>query len=170
MRAIVLCATAFALSAAAAEKAIPDSIADVKRGEWVMMEDVSPDGNGEKTRVTATAVTGDTVTLRRERFDGDGAVIDTKESEIPLSRMRERFADLKKRAKTVTDEFVMIGGREMPVIAVQWEGDSKDDQGRPREYKVWLSEEIPLAGVAKFWSSDAGIPHAEILDYGAGGN
>lgn len=169
MFAFVMAVVLGAAAAVAAEKTIPNSIEDVKRGEWVTMEDVSTNG-GETIKVTATAVGGDTITLRRERFDRDGAVIDATENEIPLSRMRERFADIKKRAKTISDEFVMIGDKEMPVVAVQWEGEAVDSQGTPHQYKIWLSDRLPLTGVAKFWSSDNGIPHAEILDYGFGGN
>lgn len=173
MRKLFVFVTAFVLAgvvAMAAEKTIPNRIEDIKQGEWVMMEDVSAAGDGEKIKVTVTAITDGKITMRREHFNRDGVVTETKENEIPVARMRERFADLQKKAKTITEEFVMVGDKEMPVIAIHWEGEGKDDEGKPHEYKIWLSEKLPLTGVAKFWSSDNGIPHAEILDYGFGNN
>jgi len=167
---IALLAFAFAGFAAAAEKAIPNRIGDIKQGEWVMMEDVSADADGEKTKITVTNVSDGKVTLRREHFDKAGTVTETKENEIDVERLRQRIADLEKKAGAMTEEFVVVGEKQIPVVAVYWEGEDKDEEGKPHEYKIWMSEKLPVTGLAKFWSSDNGIPHAEIIDYGFGNN
>lgn len=164
----VLLAVAFAGFAAAGDVAIPNRIGDIKQGEWVMMEDVSADAEGEKTRITVTGVAGGKVTLRREHFDAAGAVTETKEDAIDVERLRQRITDLEKKATAVTEEFIIVRDEQIPVVAVHWEGESKDEEGKSHEYKVWLSEKLPVTGLAKFWSSDNGIPHAEIVDYGFG--
>lgn len=155
-----------AVTAAAGEKAVPNRVADMKQGEWVLMEDVSPESDGETIRVTVTRVGGGKFTLRRDHMDKTGAITETKESEMDVADAAKRLDDLGKKARTVTDEMIIVNEREIPVVAIEWEGSKKDADGNSHEYKMWLSEKLPVTGVAKFWSSDNSIPHAEIIDYG----
>ena len=154
--------------AAHAAESIPSRLDKMKAGEWILMQDVSGE-SGERTKITVLSVTPEAFTLRREHMDPDGTVTETKEHEIPMDKARERHADLEGKAKEVTKEFVIVKDKEIPVTAVFWESDKAQD-GKPREFKIWLSDELPVTGLAKFWSSSSTFPNAEIIDYGFAGN
>ena len=153
-------------SAAIAADAVPNRIAKAKVGEWVLMQDVSGDDSGELTKVTLLAIDGDSFTVKREHIDAAGAVVESKEHVVKLDAYNKRMADMAARAKETTQEFVVIKDKQYPVTAVYVISETKDADGNDREFKIWLSEELPIGGVAKTWSSDVKLPSAEVIDFG----
>ncbi len=162
---LALCAALLAVSAGVAVD-IPNRIGSAKVGEWVLMEDVSGEESGEATKVTLTAIDGESFTITREHIDASGAVIETKEHTIPLADYNRRMEGMASRAKEITEEFVFIGEKEYPVVAVHIVSDTKDENGNDREFKMWISADLPIGGVAKTWSSDVRFPSAEVVDFG----
>lgn len=153
---------------AADAPSIPDRVAAIKPGEWVLMQHVSADGTTETSKATVTAVEGDTITISHEQFDAEGASLGATGRGMNAAEIRERIADLSKRATSITAETLVVKEKELPVVSIQWTADTQDASGRAHEFKVWVSDRIPVTGLAKFWSSDTNIPQAEILDYGFG--
>lgn len=167
MRALMLSFLAGLLFAGAAVAVdIPNRIASAKVGEWVLMEDVSGEESGEATKVTLTAVDGEGFTVLRETIDADGAVVETKEDTVSFADYNKRMEGMAARAEEITEEFVFIGGKEYPVVAVRVIAGEKDENGNDREFKVWISPDLPIGGVAKTWSSDVNFPSAEVVDFG----
>ncbi len=164
--ALLALAAALLLSAAVAGEAIPNRIAAAKAGEWVLMEDVSGGDAPEQTRVTLLRIDGASFTVKREHFGEDGAVVETKEHEISLADYNRRMEEMASRAQEITREFITINEKEYPVTAVRILTEETDANGEPREFKVWLSPDLPIGGVAKTWSSDADFPSAEVIDFG----
>lgn len=149
-----LLVTLFFMAAVAAADAIPDRLSQAKAGEWVLMTDTSDASSGEKVKFTAVEVRpGDpgVLVLKREHFTADGTVDESREIEVPFDRQAKRMADLKEKAKQISTERLWVKDKEFTVTAVSWD-DDKGEGGEPREFKMWLSEELPLGGVAKFWS------------------
>lgn len=169
MRGILLAFAAlamFAAQAVAADGAIVNRLDKAKVGEWVMMQDVSGDSVGEKTKVEVIAVRDGMVVIKREHYDENGAVSDSKEHEIKLDRYAQRMADLQEKAKQISRERLTVKDKEMTVQAVSWDDEDPDDADARREFKIWVSEDLPIGGIAKTWSSDPGFPAAEVIDYG----
>ncbi len=163
----LMAALLFVALAAAGTSAgeIPNRLDQVKAGEWLLMRDVSGARTGELTKFSVSAVKGEgadkVLTLKIERYGPDEKVQETKEIEIPVSRYTERMAGLESKAKQIGRERLTVKGKEIPVVTVTW-----DDDKEPREFKLWLSDELPIGGVAKSWSSDQDFPAAEVEDYG----
>ncbi len=153
-------------SAAVAADCIPNRICLAKTGEWVLMTDVSGEESGEQTKVTLTAVGAESFTVKREHIAADGTVAETIDTTITLADYNRRMNEMAARAKSVTDEFVVIGDTEYPVVAVHILSDKPDANGNPREFKVWISDKLPIGGIAKTWSSDPAFPSAEVVDFG----
>lgn len=153
-------------SAVVAADTVPNRIGKAKAGEWVLMEDVSGDDSGELTKVTLLRIDGESFTVKREHIDASGAVVETKEHEVKLDAYNKRREDMLARAKEVTSDFVVIKDRQYPVTAIHIVSDTKDEAGNAREFKVWVSDDLPIGGVAKTWSSDVKFPSAEVVDFG----
>lgn len=153
------------VAASAAEGSIPNRLGKAKAGEWVMMQNVAGDGAGTKTKVSVTEVKDGVVFIKREIFDRDGNVEDEFQHEIPLDRYDARLAELEGKAKQISRERLAVKDKELSVVAISWDGDP--EEGKPeREFKIWVSEELPIGGIAKTWSSDNDFPAAEVIDYG----
>jgi hypothetical protein len=161
-----LTAALFAASAATAADTVPNRIAQAKAGEWVLMEDVSGEESGELTKVTLIAIDAESFTVLREHIDAEGNVVESKEHVVKLADYNRRMDGMAARAKEITSEFVFIGEKEYPVTAVHIVSETKDENGAEREFKIWISEELPIGGVAKTWSSDVDFPSAEVVDFG----
>ena len=171
MRRIVLSAVlAIVCSAAvAADSAVPNRLPQAKAGEWVLMVDITGENAGEKMKVSVVEVregTPKVVVLRRDRIAADGTSTQEGVLELNLDRYAERMAGLEEKAKQVSRERLTIKDREFTVQAISWDGDTPDADGKPREFKMWLTEELPIGGMAKFWSSDPEVPSIEVIDYG----
>lgn len=168
MRKILLTLAAIAVlsvAASAADGSIPNRMDKAKAGEWVMMQNVAGDGAGTKTKVSVTEVKDGVVFIKREIFDRDGNPEEVFQHEIPLDRYAARLAELEGKAKQISRERLTVKDKELSVVAISWDGDPED--GKPdREFKIWVSEELPMGGIAKTWSSDHDFPAAEVIDYG----
>lgn len=153
--------------AMAGETAIPNRLDQIKAGEWVLMQDVSGgDRAGETNRITVVKADADTITFKREHYAADGTLIESKERDMDKARMRERAAGLQRDAKSIEPGFMMVKDKEIPVVAVAFDGEDQDDVEAKREFIIWVSSELPASGVAKTWCSDADFPQAEVIDYG----
>lgn len=146
--------------------AIPNPLADAKAGEWVLMEDVSGEESGEAIKVTLVAVDDASVTMRIEDIDADGVVAATREHVIPRAFFDKGREDMRKNLIEVTDDFVVIKGKEYPVVAVRYTAHIPARGGDPVEFKMWISDEIPVTGIAKSWSSDVKFSAGEVVDFG----
>lgn len=153
------------VGAVAAAGELPNRMDKVKAGEWLLVKDVSGSRAGELTKFTVAEVKGagadKVVVMKIERFGPDEKVQETRDVEIPVARYAERMAGLEAKAKQIGKERLTIKGKEIPVATVTW-----DDDKEPREFKLWLSEDLPIGGLAKSWSSDPEFPAAELVDYG----
>lgn len=159
LMALVLAAGVHAAEAGA--PAIPNRAGLIKPGEWVLMRHITPGGAEETSKATVTAVEGGTVTLTHEVFGADGEVLESNERTMNAAEMGARVDAIAKSAGSVTAETLMVKDAEIPVVVVNWTGNGQ-------EFKAWISPDIPVTGLAKFWTSDANIPGAEIIDYGFG--
>ncbi|MCC8165103.1 MAG: hypothetical protein LIQ31_02865 [Planctomycetes bacterium] len=144
---------------------IPNRLPQAKAGEWVLMQGTSGDNMGVRNRVTVTAVTDGVVSLKRERLGEDGTVEETNSFDLNLDRLASRNADLRERATAIDTETIFVNDKEFSVVAVSWKGDPAED-GNVREFKIWISPDLPVGGLAKTWSSDHDFPSSEIVDYG----
>jgi hypothetical protein len=134
----------------------------------VITRDVSGEDVGGKIRIVVVKVEDGAVTIRRERLDADGSVSESGEIEIKLPHSEKRLQDLQDKAKQISRERLIIKDREFAVTAISWDGDEGEvgTNGAVREFKVWVSEELPVGGIAKTWSSDPDFPAFEVIDYG----
>lgn len=157
---------AVCLSAAAADVALPGRLKKAKVGEWLIMRDVSGADAGERMRISVAEVregAPKVVVLKRERLGDDGSVLESKDMEIDMDRYAERIAGMEEKAKQISRERLTVKDKEFTVYAISW--DDEND-GETREFKVWVSEDLPVNGMAKFWCSDPEMPSAEVIDYG----
>lgn len=164
---MTLCLIATAASAIDAAS-VPNRTPKIQPGEWILLQDTS----GETTdtnKITVLDRTGDIVTLRREHFDENGALIDTSESTMDLAKYNQYAQGIKAKATDVTEEFIVIDDVGHDVYGLLWEGESKNT-GEKHQYKVLVSPDLPIAGVARFWTSDPDSPTADVIGYGFGGN
>lgn len=153
--------------AMAGETAIPDRLDQIKVGEWVLMQDVSGgDRAGETNRITVVKADDDSITFRREHYAADGSLIDSKDRDMEKANMRERAAGLQQKAKSIEPGVIMVKDKEIPVVAVAFESEDRDNPEVTRDFIIWVSSELPASGVAKTWCSDADFPQAEVIDYG----
>ncbi len=167
MRTVILTfAAAFLFAAAARAVDIPNPLADAVPGEWVLMEDVSGEETGERTKVTLTAIDAERFTICLEHIDADGAVVERNEHTFPLAEHNRRMAEMAANAKETAEDFVFIGDAEYPTVSVHVVTDDKDADGNAREFKLWISDSLPIGGLAKTWSSDPKLPDAEVIDFG----
>ena len=162
----LLLAIGLLVPAASAESAIPSRLDKAKAGEWVVMRDISVGGEEEIMRISVSAVregNPKVVVLKRERLAPDGSVEESKEMELDLDSYAERVRGLEDKAKQISRERLTVKDKELTVYAVSWD-DERDDV--VREFKIWVSEDLPIGGIAKFWCSDPEMPSAEVVDYG----
>ena len=162
--AVILTFAVLAAGASAAEGGIPNRLNKAKVGEWVVLQDVSGEGRGERTRVSVIKATDDAVTIRREFLDDADA--ESKEHEINFDRYNKRLSDLEAKAKQISRERLTIKDKEFMVQAVSWDGEDPEDAENRREFKIWVSSDLPIGGIAKIWSSDPNFPASEVVDYG----
>lgn len=151
------------LAASAADGSIPNRMDKVKAGEWVMMLNVSGAEAGEKIKVSVAEVKDGAVVIKRETFNADGSSGEVEQREIALSRYNERLSELEGKAKQISRERLTVKDKELSVVAVTWD---REAEGETHEFKIWVSEELPIGGIAKTWSSDQEFPAAEVIDYG----
>ncbi|MCL2000870.1 MAG: hypothetical protein FWG74_05505 [Planctomycetes bacterium] len=160
----VFALTMLTVGAVAADGSLPNRLDQVKAGEWLLLKDVSGARIGELTKFSVSEVKGEgadkVVVMTIDRYH-DEKIEETRDIEIPVSRYAERMAGLEARAKQIGRERLTIKDREIVVVTVTW-----DDDREPREIKLWLSDELPIGGLAKSWSSDPDFPAAELVDYG----
>lgn len=160
MKIMMTFALAFAVALSAAAGDIPSRLGRAKAGEWVEMRNTAGDNAGEKVRISVAEVKGEgddaVVVLKMEPSEGESRTI-----ELPIARHKARMADLEEKAKQVSRERLTVKGKEISVYAVVW-----DDEENNREFKLWLSEDIPVGGIVKSWSSDPDVPAGEVVDFG----
>lgn len=167
MRGIVLMCAAllFAGAAAAADGDLPNRLEKAKVGEWLLFRDVSGDRNGELSKYSIIDVKGEgdakTVVMRIEHLGPENEVVESRDVEIVLKQYNERRAGIMDRAKQIGRERLMVKDVEMPVTAV-----TIDSEDGGREFKFWVSTDLPVSGLVKTWSSDPGFRAIEIVDYG----
>ncbi len=145
---------------------IPNRLPQAKVGEWVLMQNVSGDNQGDTVKITVTKVENGAVTVKREHLDADGNVTSVKEHDMNLAKINARVADLQKKAKFIGEETLYIKDQPFETVAVAWDGDENDDKKAGRQFKLWVSPKLPIGGMAKSWSSDSKFPSYEVLDYG----
>lgn len=151
----------------AGETAIPDRFDSIKAGEWMMMRDVSGgDREGERNKISVVKVDGDVLLMRREHFAADGSLIETKDREMSIAGMRGHFAGIQSIAKSIEPGFITVKNQEIPVVVVAFADEDESGAGEKRDFIIWISEKLPVNGVAKTWCSDAEFPQAEVIDYG----
>lgn len=172
MRKAIAFLMALTLTAAAAvavdAEDIPNRTSQIQPGEWIILQDTS----GETTdtnRITVLDRQGDMIKLRREHFDGEGKLVETTESELDLNRYRRRMENARDKAMEVTEEFITIGDKEHEVYGLLWE-DADKRTGEKHQFKVLVSPELPISGVARFWTSNPEAFVADVIDYGFGNN
>ena len=163
---IAVLATILAMAAALGLAAdIPNRLPMAETGEWLLLRVVSGEKAGELVRFSVCETRGDgddrVVVMRMEKLDQDGSISESRDIESPVARHAERLAELEAKAKQISRERMTVKDREITVVAVTWD----DDEGS-REFKLWVSGELPIGGVVKSWSSDPDFPAAELVDYG----
>lgn len=169
MRKTLLTLAAFAVLAsvaAAADGAIPNRLGKAKVGEWAMLQNVAGDDIGRKTKVSVIEVKDGVVVIKRELFNADGTPDEVIQHEIPLERYNARLADLEGKAKQISRERLTVKDKEFSVVAVSWDGDAGEDGAPAPEFKIWVSADLPIGGIAKIWSSSPDFPAADVVDYG----
>ncbi len=163
----LMAAVLLAGAAAAADNVIPNRLAKAKAGEWVMLQDTAGPNAGEKEKFTVAEFkgTGDDmiIVLKRERYDAEGKVSETKDMEINLAKYAARLAELEDKAKQISRERLTLNNTEFTLWAVTWD---RETESGTHEFKIWLSDQIPVGGFFKSWSSDPTFPAAELVDFG----
>ncbi len=157
-------ALAFVSYAAAAEfNLVPNRLSVAKPGEWVILGDVADPT--EKVKISVVAVTCENnekvVVIKRETLDSEDKVLDSKERHVKLSWYLERLDRLDSRAKRISREKMLVKDRTITVYVIELEDEAND-----RETKLWLSNDIPVGGFVRLWSSDPERPTYELLDFG----
>lgn len=165
---LLIFAFAVGVAFAADTSAIPDRTGRIQPGEWIILQDTSGDST-DTNKITVLDRKGDVLKLRREHFDSDGNLVGTTEHELDLKKFAERAQSVKGKAIEVTDEFIMIDEEGHEVVGVLWE-DTDKDSGQKHQYKVLVSENIPISGVVRYWSSNPDAPSADVVGYGFGDN
>lgn len=152
-------------TALSTDSVVPFRLPHAKVGEWALFLDTSGSKPGEQFRFSVSEVKGSgadsVVVILYERFDPAGELTDEREIELNLAEMEKRSQELEDKAKQISRERMTIKDQEMTVWAISW-----DDEDNDREFKIWISEDLPVGGLAKSWSSDPEIPAAELIDYG----
>lgn len=158
-------ALSMSVVAGAADYVVPNRLAKAVPGEWTLMQTVAGDHMGEKIRFSVKSVSGAgedaVVVIANERLDAEGGVAEADDIEVPLSRYAAKLRELEDNAKQVSRERLAIGDASYTVFAVTW-----DDEESGREMKIWISDDIPVGGLMKSWSSDASFPAVELVDFG----
>lgn len=162
------CVFAVSLTAAAVDtSAVPSRAADIRPGEWIILQDTS--GHSSDTnKITVLERNGDVLKLRREHYDSDGNLLETSTNDMDLSKYAQRAADVKSKALDVTEEFMMIDDQGHEMVGLLWE--DTDKSGEKHQYKVLVSPNIPITGVARYWSSNPESPVGDVIGYGFGNN
>lgn len=160
--AAVFCLAAAAL--AAEYNLVPNRLSSAKAGEWVLLSNLSDPSEKVKISVVSRECEGNepVVVVRRERLDAEGKAADTMERRVRLSRYQDRLDKLDQKADRISREKMTINDRLITVYVIEWEDQEKD-----REVKVWLSNDIPVGGFVRIWSSDPNFPTYELVDYGS---
>ncbi|MDR1535849.1 MAG: hypothetical protein LBU64_12275 [Planctomycetota bacterium] len=145
---------------------IPNRLAKARIGEWALFQDVSAgEHSGDLTRFSVVDIRDGgearTLVVRMEKLGPEGTAEESRDLEMILDEADRRTEELAARAKQVVSGQLLVGEREFPVVEVAW-----DDEDDSREIKIWLSEELPIGGLAKTWSSDPEFPAFELIDYG----
>ncbi len=154
--------------AMAGDYVLPNRMADVKVGEWVILSETSGPSMGDRERFTVVEIKGEdefkTVVVRRERIADDGSVTEQNDLEINLARFQDRLHEMEDKAKQVSRERMVVDNRDLALWSVSWERENED--GEMHEYKMWVSEDLPVGGLYKTWSSDPNFPALELMDCG----
>lgn len=161
---VLTLALSLAGAALAGESVVPFRLPDAKVGEWTLFLNTSGERTGEQARFSVKEVKGGddkVVVILYERFDASGQPIEERDIELNIADMKKHSQDLEDKAKQISRERLAIKDKEITVWAISW-----DDEENNREFKVWISGELPVGGLAKSWSSDPNIPAAELIDYG----
>lgn len=170
MRTVTAFLMMLALTAAVAADTskVPDRMDKIQPGEWIILQDTSGEST-DTNKITVLARNGDTLKLRREHYDSNGNLLETKDSDFDIAKYNKRADDIKSKALEVTEEFLMIDDQGHEVVGLLWEDNDKTT-GQKHQYKVLVSPNIPITGVARYWSSNPDSPTADIIDYGFGKN
>lgn len=164
---IVFCITA--VTAAAVDvSSIPNRTRQIQPGEWILLQDTSGEST-DTNKITVLDRNGDIIKLRREHYDDNGVLINSTESEMDLAKYDQRANDIKAKAIGVTEEFMMIGDTGHEVYGLLWENADKNT-GEKHQYKVLVSPDLPIAGVARFWTSNPNSPTADVIGFGFDAN
>lgn len=170
MRRILVLLVAFGLVAASAvavdASSVPSRLDKIQPGEWIILQDTSGDST-DTNKITVTARNGNIVKLRREHYDADGKLVETTEHDFDIAKYAARSADVKSKALEITEEFMMIDEEGHDVFGILWEDNDKKT-GEKHQYKVLVSPNLPLAGIARFWTSNPNTPTADVIGYGFG--
>lgn len=167
MRTMLLTLFAIAVcTVAVAGESFPNRMDQAREGEWVLMREVSSADSDERVRMTVTKVADGKISVRREHLDADGKIFESKDYDLTLESYNQRMEGIKSRARSITNEFLVINDTEFDVVAVEFTGESKTADGEERDFKIWFSEKLPIGGIAKIWSSDPDFPSAEVVDFG----
>lgn len=161
---MLLAVVGVAFTAQAAEyNLVPNRLSQAKAGEWVLLGNLSAPGERVKITVTDRACENGewVVGLKREHIDEEDNVTEANDRRIKLSRYQKRIDDLDQRADRISREKMTIKDRNITVYVIEWEDVEKD-----REVKIWLSNDIPVGGFVRIWSSDPEFPTYEIIDFG----
>lgn len=160
---LILCVAA--VSAAAVDtSSVPDRIESIRPGEWVILQDTSGESK-DTNKITVMDRKGDVVSLRREHYDENGTLVEVKDSEMNLSKYAQYAKNIKGKAVEVTDEFILIDDQGHEVVGMLWEDQDKNT-GEKHQYKVLVSPNLPISGVARFWTSNPNAPTADVIAYG----
>jgi hypothetical protein len=154
---------------AGAEDAVfPNRLRNAVVGEWAILMDTAGPEIGNRERVVVVDVAGDgdekAVVIRREPIDDDGTVGEGGEVEINLARFADRMREMTDKAKEIESVEMLVGDSELTMWSMMWEKEAED--GQTYEYKVWVSEELPVGGLFKTWSSDPEFSAVEMIDCG----
>ena len=152
-----------ATSVAAEFNLVPNPLTKAKVGEWVLLSNLSVPGETVKITVVGRVCEENqqVIVLKREHIDAEGKVGETLERRVKLSSYQDRLDKLDQKADRISREKMLVKDRNITVYVIEWQDTEHD-----RDVKVWLSNDIPVGGFVRIWSSDPEFPTYEILDFG----
>jgi hypothetical protein len=143
--------------------ALPNPLRNVRAGQWARYRVNTLFGTAEQ-RQTVVAVSGNgdeaVITIRTE-MSLDGEIVDEREEAATYAKLlAEQAAALDgTENQSVSEREIPVAGASIPAVAVRYTQDGE-------EYTLFLSEDIPLAGVIRLVREGSGEPVVELIDYG----
>ncbi len=152
-----------ASAAADAPPDLPNPLLRLRAGQWTRYRVHTLFGEAEQRQtVVSTAGEGDDRLVRiRTEMSLDGEVVDEREETSTYAKLlSEQSAALEGAEETTVEACeVTVGGVTFAATAVRYTQDGM-------RYALFLSGDVPLAGVLLLTAGDGETPVMELLDFG----